>query len=1139
MILHNFSVPVLLSTVFGMTLLSCQNNKPEPIYPQKEVLISHSESIKTANIIQDETATEVADGLELTLWASDTLVKDPIAIDVDENGRVYYTRAIRPGHSEFDIRGHRNWMTASISFETVEDRRKFLRETFTDGSEESEKHLKDLNNDGVRDWRDLTVEKEQVWFVEDADNIGVANRSQLFIEDFHEEITDVANGIAIHDGEVFISVAPDVWKTKDTDEDGIADLKQSISHGYAVHIGFGGHGMSGVTIGPAGRLWWGIGDIGANIIDQEGKQWKYPNQGVIARSEPDGSNFEIFAAGLRNTHEFVFDKYGNLISEDNDGDHRGERERLVYLIDGSDSGWRINWQFGKYTDPKNNQYKVWMDENMHQPRWEGQAAYFLPPITNYVNGPTGLAYNPGTALGEKWYDHFFIAEFRGTPARSPLHAFTLKPKGASFELSSTQEVAKGLLPTGIDFGPDGALYFSDWIDGWEPNNKGRIWKLDTHNAEESEIRKETKTLIQSDFSQKDLDELENLLGHQDMRVRQKSQFELVKRGDDGFNVFNRCISQSESQIARIHSIWGISQFARVDKDFASALVPLLRDNDPEICAQAAKMIGDVRYPRAGDVLISLLKHPNIRVQFFATEALGRTMNKKAIQPILDMLEKNNDEDTWLRHCGAIALSRIGDPQPLVNLAHHESEALRIVAVVALRRMQNSGVSQFLDDQQEYIVTEAARAINDDYSIEQSLPDLANLLIKNRFTDEALVRRAINANLRVGKADNLRTLTKYTTNKTAPPEMRAEALAALSTWHEPSVFDRVDGRYRGQVSRDAQLVITSLAPIINSLLTEKHPSIQVEAANAIAALEISNAESNLIKLIQESPNINVRKASLKALNKIHSKLLNKALDIALEDKSPEVRSTALQILPGSNISNENFSQLFEKILASGTVEEKQAVLASLSSISGFNAEKVLSKPFDQLISGKAPPEIQLDILQAVEKLDAPALNQKLETYYKSKDSSNVVNLYREALEGGNPRSGRNIFYNHEGAQCIRCHAVFEVGGNVGPGLAGIGDKLSRVELLESIVEPSKRIAPGFGNLSVVTDNGNKISGILVDESATEVKIKSGNEKIKTVKKEDIQERENMPSGMPDITSILSKSEIRDLVAFLVNLKSEKD
>jgi len=296
-------------------------------------------------------------------------VQDPIAISIDPDGRVYYTHANRQNNSEFDIRGHNNWITASVSFQTVEDRRKFLRETFSADSEESKKVLKDLNNDGVRDWRDLTVEKEQVWFIEDKSGDGIADRTQLYLEDFNEEITDVANGVKVHDGEVFISVGPGLWRTKDTNKDGIADTKTSISHGYAIHIGFSGHGMSGATVGPDGRLWWGIGDIGMNMVDKEGKKWEYPNEGVIVRSELDGSNFEVFSSGLRNTHEFVFDQYGNLITEDNDGDHQGERERLVHLIDGSESGWRTNWQYGKYTDQDNNTYKVWMEEKLHVPYW--------------------------------------------------------------------------------------------------------------------------------------------------------------------------------------------------------------------------------------------------------------------------------------------------------------------------------------------------------------------------------------------------------------------------------------------------------------------------------------------------------------------------------------------------------------------------------------------------------------------------------------------------------------------------------------------------------------------------------------------------------------------------------------------------
>ena len=112
------------------------------------------------------------------------------------------------------------------------------------------------------------------------------------------------------------------------------------------------------------------------------------------RSEPDGSNFEVFATGIRNLQEFSFDEYGNLISVDNDGDHQGETERLVYIPNGSDSGWRSNWQYGKYTDGKNNRYNVWMDESMFKPRFAGQAAHIVPPVAAYHAVPRAWSTTP-------------------------------------------------------------------------------------------------------------------------------------------------------------------------------------------------------------------------------------------------------------------------------------------------------------------------------------------------------------------------------------------------------------------------------------------------------------------------------------------------------------------------------------------------------------------------------------------------------------------------------------------------------------------------------------------------------------------------------------------------------------------------
>jgi nucleotide-binding universal stress UspA family protein len=195
-----------------------------------------------------------------------------------------------------------------------------------------------------------------------------------------------------------------------------------------------------------------------------------------------------------------------------------------------------------------------------------------------------------------------------------------------------------------------------------------------------------------------------------MRVRTKAQFELVDRGATAELL--AATKQTDNQLARIHGMWGIGQLARKDSRQAAALVPLLKDGDAEIRAQAAKLLGDVRYGAAASAIVPLLRDAAPRARFFAAEALGRDGYRQAFQPIVEMLAANNEEDVYLRHAGALALSRIGPASAIADLATNSNRAVRIAAVVALRRLKDAGVARFLADQDEYIVTEAARAIND-------------------------------------------------------------------------------------------------------------------------------------------------------------------------------------------------------------------------------------------------------------------------------------------------------------------------------------------------------------------------------------------------------------------------------------------
>lgn len=1116
------------------TLLSCKDDGPSN---KRITQMDSLENARMAKEIETSVSATLADGVSLRLWAVDSLVADPVSLDIDDQGRLFYTRTNRQKNSEFDIRSHQDWEIGSIQLKNIEEKRAFLHKVLAPELSAKNEWLKDMNGDGSRDWRDMTVEKEQVYRIEDKNGDGLADFSQLVLEDFNSEVTDVAGAILAHNGDLFVGVGPDMWRVQDTNGDGLADKNTSISHGYGIHVGFGGHGMSGAEVGPEGKIYWQIGDIGFSGKGPDGRKWEHPNSGVIVRSNPDGSDFEVFSYGNRNTHEFVFDEYGNLISEDNDGDHRGESERIVYITNGSDTGWRTNWQFGKYRDPDNNTYKVWMEEEMYKPRFEGQAAYITPCIANFVSGPTGMLYNPGTALGPEWKNTFFVGEFVGNPARSGIHAFKLKPKGATFELGEHKSFMSGVLATGVDWGPDGAMYVADWIDGWDTKNHGRIWKLDVSDQANSPERKETENYLKADFSKYSANQLSDLLKHKDMRVRQKSQFELATRGRDGLAEFEANIRQRQNQFARIHAIWGISQFARKEMNHARLLIPLLQDADAEIRAQAAKWLGDVKYKRAGEALLPLLKDEYPRARFFAAEALGRIRYAGAVQPIIELLRANNDEDAYIRHAGSLALARIGNAEPIIALAKDPSRALRIAAVVALRRMRHAGIAEFLKDKDEYIVTETARAINDDLSIEEALPALAGVLKDNRFRNEALIRRAISANLRVGSDETMQNLIDYAMRSGRPLEMRVEAIDALSTWAKPSVLDRVDGRFRGEVTRDAGPVRKNAAQPLVRLMSNNDPAIRLSAVKATGKLRISEGSENLFSRLKSDADPLVRAEALKALAFMEDERTGDAIKQALADKEKSVRVVALDLLTESDMSEEVMVSLLSQVINTRTTEEKQAALTTLGSLRSGNAAKVLDTLLSKMGEGKLSPEIHLELSEAIDSLGVDSLKARYQEITSKLSPDSLTAAYKSALAGGDVDRGRNLFFRDQAAQCIRCHSYNDYGGNAGPRLNGVAARLSKEQLLEALIEPSARIAPGFGIVTVELNNGKSVAGILQDDRAEAIVLKVGDRPDTVINKSNITKQTGAPSSMPPMRYLLTKRQIRDLMSFLSTLKED--
>ena len=116
-----------------------------------------------------------------------------------------------------------------------------------------------------------------------------------------------------------------------------------------------------------------------------------------------------------------------------------------------------------------------------------------------------------------------------------------------------------------------------------------------------------------------------------------------------------------------------------------------------------------------------------------------------------------------------------------------------------------------------------------------------------------------------------------------------------------------------------------------------------------------------------------------------------------------------------------------------------------------------------------------MIEAAKKRPEPDFQQKIDRYESSKPKDDALAPYREALTGGDAQHGMAVFTTKAELECVRCHKVKgssgePVGGEVGPELSGIGDRQTRLYLLESIVDPNKQIAQGFESVVLATSDG---------------------------------------------------------------------
>jgi quinoprotein glucose dehydrogenase len=1077
-------------------------------------------------------ACKLPEGFEIELWAAEPLLANAVAFHFDRFGAAYVAETFRLHAGVTDMREHMDWLHDELANTTVLER--------------VEMYMKYAGDDFHEIYE---TERDRVKRVVDTDGDGVADSATVFADSFGTAATGIGAGVLATDDGVYYTCMPDLWLLTDKTGDGVADAELQLSTGYGVHVALLGHDLHGLVIGNDRRLYFSCGDRGFNVITKEGSRLYSPHTGAVLRCELDGSNLEVVHSGLRNPQELAFDEYGNLFTGDNNSDG-GDQARFVQIVDGADTGWRFHYQY--VTQPELR--GPWNMEGQWKPWHPEQSAFLLPPIANITSGPSGLTYYPGTGLSQDYRGHFFLCDFRGGASYSNIIDFPLVPQGAGFEVGEVNKFIDGVLATDVDFGPDSNLYVLDWVHGWGMTGKGRIYRVQPPDEDERARARDVQALLSGDWSSRSADELRGLLGHGDMRVRQAAQFALIDLGSEGLTRLQDAATADETVLARLHGLWGLGVMARDDQALLPELMMLLIDAEPEVRAQAAKVIGDeFRMPAAAEAVgeefcVSLLETLSLlmsddapRVALYSALAAARVATElegrfeATAHAAAALLARAGTDDRVLRHAGVMALAASCssvEPDPLTQtdygmlfreIAASDDPHVRMGACLVARRHDSAvALSRFLEDEDVRIRREAARALHEfDEPARAHSSLLAPHLARADRSDPTLLRFALVANWRMGTEEAARRIASFCADESRPLDLRAEGMGMLAEWEFPGAVDPIHGAWFPLVPRDGELTRTIALDFATEI--ESAPdAVQRAWLGIVGTMRIRELEPQVAAICADVAREGAtRVAALKTLEALFSEKYLEFVSAGIDGDNERFRGACLEALP--NLPRSQALPIYERMLEHGSISDVRSVYRALATFDMPQSDALLQAQYEALVAGSLPAALELDLYRALEaRGQADRLSQ-------GPDWS----AWELTLEGGDAEAGKQLFEKQVELSCLRCHphAAGEV-PSIGPSLDGVGERLTRRELLDSILTPNLAVAEGFDATTIRMADDSVLVGRVLTENDDELELLDDQGEVWIIEKAQVASRSASLSAMPtNLPDFLTPEEMRDLIEYL--------
>ena len=216
------------------------------------------------------------------------------------------------------------------------------------------------------------------------------------------------------------------------------------------------------------------------------------------------------------------------------------------------------------------------------------------------------------------------------------------------------------------------------------------------------------------------------------------------------------------------------------------------------------------------------------------------------------------------------------------------------------------------------------------------------------------------------------------------------------------------------------------------------------------------------------------------------------------------------------------------------------MASCASGPTANSSTNESRPtaFSQVLTAFRLTSLRATHRLVVEVASAPGPAEFHVRFRRKSSTVERERLVQAALTvAGDPDRGRKLFEEADKSQCLKCHRLGDRGERIGPELSGVGSRFSRVTIVESILEPSRTIAPVFESVTLALTDGRVLNGVRGEETEAMLTIADQEGKKYRVPKRDIERMTRQPlSIMPDgLEKRFTTEEFVDLIAYLVSQK----